>query len=163
MKRINIMVIIVVINFVFQTSFYNYLDIFGTIPNISLIFVVTFAMMTNGIIGGSIGILTGVLYDVMIYDVFGIYTLIYFIIGAVIGSFSQYVNKENYALYSLVTLLSTLFFHTLLYILLFFLKYDVQNIGYIIKNTLLQTTLNALISIFVLKFVVYFLNKVNVK
>lgn len=163
MKKINIMVIIVVINFIFQTSLYNYLDIFGIIPNISLIFVVIFAMTTNGILGGAIGILTGFLYDVMMYDVFGVYTLIYFIIGAVIGSFSEVVNRENYMLYSLATLLSTLFFHALLYILLFFLKYNVGNVSYIIKNTLLQTIFNTLISIIVLKFVIYIFNKFNIK
>nr|WP_312575946.1 rod shape-determining protein MreD [Sedimentibacter sp.] len=163
MKKINIIVILVITNFIFQTSLYNYLDIFGIIPNISLIFVVIFAMMTNGILGGFIGILTGFLYDVMIYDVFGVYTLIYFVIGALIGYFSEEVNKENYTLYSLVTLMSTLFFHILLYIMLFFLKYNVENIGYIIKNILLQTILNTLVSIFVLKFVVYLFNKINVK
>lgn len=163
MKKINIMIIIVVINFIFQTSLYNYLDIFGVIPNISLIFVVIFAMTTNGILGGAIGILTGFLYDVMMYDVFGVYTLIYFIIGAVIGSFSEVVNRENYMLYSIATLLSTLFFHALLYILLFFLKYNVGNVSYIIKNTLLQTIFNTLISIIVLKFVIYIFNKFNIK
>lgn len=163
MKKINIMVIIVITNFIFQTSLYNFLDIFGVIPNISLIFVVIFAMMTNGILGGSIGILTGFLYDVMMYDVFGVYTLIYFIIGAVIGSFSEEMNRENYTLYSLATLLSTLFFHILLYIMLFFLKYNVENVGYIIKNILLQTIFNTFVSIFILKFVVYLFNKFSVK
>lgn len=163
MKKINIMVIIIVINFIFQTSLYNYLDIFGLIPNISLIFVVVFAMMTNGIIGGAFGILTGMLYDIMLYDVFGVYTLIYFIIGSVIGSFSEDVNRDNYTLYSIATMLATIFFHVLLYILLFFLKYNVENVGYIVKNILLQMIFNTVVSIFVLKFVVYILDKFSIK
>jgi rod shape-determining protein MreD len=163
MKKINIMAAIVVINFIFQTSLYNFLDIFGVIPNISLIFVVIFAMMTNGIIGGSIGILTGFLFDIMLYDVFGVYTLIYFIIGAVIGSFSEDVNRENYSLYSLATFLSTIFMHISLYILLFFLKYNIENAGYIFKNIILEVILNTFISILVLKFIIYLFNKFNVK
>lgn len=163
MKKINIMAAIVVINFIFQTSLYNYLDIFGVIPNISLIFIVIFAMMTNGIIGGSIGFLTGALYDIMIYDVFGVYTLIYFIIGAVIGSFSEDVNRENYSLYSLSTLLSTLFMHISMYIMLFFLKYNVEMAGNIFKNIVIEIILNTLVSIIVLKFVIYLFNKFNIK
>jgi len=163
MKKINIMAAIVVINFILQTSLYNYLDIFGVIPNISLIFVVIFAMMTNGVIGGSIGILTGILYDVMLYDVFGVYTLIYFIMGAVIGSFSEDVNRENYSLYSLATCLSTIFMHISLYLVLFFLKYNVVNVGIIFKNIVLEIILNTFISIFVLKFIIYIFNKFNIK
>lgn len=163
MKKINIMAAIVVINFIFQTSLYNYLDIFGVIPNISLIFVVIFAMMTNGIIGGIIGILTGVLYDIMLYDVFGVYTLIYFIIGAVIGSFSEDVNRENYTLYSLATVLSTLFLHGSLYIILFFLKYNVENVASIFKNITFEIILNTFASVFVLKFIIYLFNKFNIK
>jgi len=163
MKKINVMAAIIIINFIFQTSLYNYLNIFGVIPNISLIFVVIFAMMTNGIIGGAVGILTGFLYDIMLYDVFGVYTLIYFIIGAVIGSFSEYVNRENYTLYSLATLLSTLFLHISLYIVLFFLKYNIESVTSILKNIVLEIILNTFVSIFVLKFIIYLFNKFNIK
>lgn len=163
MKKINIMAAIVVLNFIFQTSLYNYLDIFGFIPNISLILVVIFAMMTNGIIGGFVGILTGFLYDVMLYDVFGVYTLIYFIIGAVIGSFSEVVNRENYTLYILTTLLATLFLHTSLYVILFFLRYNVQNFTYILKNLVFEGILNTFITILVLKIVICVFDKLNLK
>lgn len=163
MKKINIMAAIVVLNFIFQTSLYNYLDIFGLIPNISLILVVIFAMMTNGIIGGFVGILTGFLYDVMLYDVFGVYTLIYFIIGAAIGSFSEVVNRENYTLYILTTLLATLFLHTSIYVILFFLRYNVQNFTYILKNLIFEGILNTFISILVLKIVICVFNKFNLK
>jgi len=163
MKKINIMVVIILINFIFQTSLYNYLDIFGIIPNISLIFVVIFAMMSNGIVGGALGLFTGILYDVMMYDVFGVYTFIYFILGAVIGSFSEDINRENYTLYNVITLLATVVFHVLLYILLFFLKYDVENIGYIFKNIILSMIFNSIFSIFVLKIIVHLFNKFGIK
>lgn len=163
MKKLNMMAAIVVINFIFQTSLYNYLNIFDVIPNISLIFVVIFAMMTNGLVGGFIGILTGFFYDIMIYDVFGVYTLIYFIIGSVIGSFSEEINRENYYLYSLTTLLSTLFFHISLYVILFFLRYNVVNSVNIMKNIIFEMVLNTFVSIFVLKFVIYLFYKLKIK
>jgi len=163
MKKIGIMAAIIIINFIFQTSLYNYVNIFGVIPNISLILVVIFAMMTNSIVGGFLGILTGVLYDIMLQDIFGVYTLIFFIIGCIIGSFSEDVYRDNYMLYGLISLLSTIFMHFSLFVILFFLKYRVSNAYYILESIILEIVLNTVISIVILKFVVYIFNKFNLK
>lgn len=163
MKKICIMSSIIIINFIFQTSLYNFAGIFGVVPNISLIFVVIFAMMTNSILGGIFGILTGILFDMMLQDVFGIYTLIFFIIGGVIGSFSEDVNRENYMLYAVSSMLATAFMHFALFIILFFLKYKVENSYYILGNIVLEIILNTILSIIVLKFVEFSFKKLNLK
>lgn len=163
MKKIGIMVAIIIVNFIFQTSLYNYVNIFGVIPNISLILVVIFAMLTNSNMGGFFGILTGVLYDVMLHEVFGVYTLIYFVIGAVIGSFSEYVNRENYILYSAAALLATIFMHFSLFVILFFLKYRVGNSYYILGNIMLEIVLNTAVSVMILKLAEKSFSKFNFK
>lgn len=163
MKKIGTMVAIIIVNFIFQTSLYNYLNLFGVIPNISLILVVIFAMMTNSNYGGFFGILTGMLYDVMLHEVFGIYTLIYFVIGTIIGSLSEYVNRENYILYSAATLLSTVFMHFSLFVILFFLKYRVGNSYNIFGNIVLEIILNTIVSIVLLKFLEKSFSKFNFK
>ncbi|MDD2493829.1 MAG: rod shape-determining protein MreD [Tissierellia bacterium] len=163
MKKIFAMIAIILINFIFQTSLYQFVSIFGVIPNISLILLVIFSMITNGIVGGSLGLLTGLLYDMMLQEIFGIYTLIYFVIGALIGSFSEELNRENYMLYGTATLLSTIFMHLSFFIILFFLKYRIDYSYYILGKIVLEIVLNTILTFFVLKFIVSLFSKLNYK
>ncbi|WP_326909378.1 rod shape-determining protein MreD [Sedimentibacter sp. MB31-C6] len=163
MKKISIMTAIIVINFILQTSFYNFVDLLGVIPNISLILVVIFAIMTGGVTGSFFGLLTGFLYDVMLYDVFGIYSLIYFIIGALVGYHSEEVNRENYVLYCIITVISTVFMHVFLYIILFFLKYNLVSVGIMFRTLTIEIVLNTVFTVLILKFVILLFERISVK
>lgn len=163
MKKFSFMVAIIVVSFIIQTSLFNFFNILGTTPNLSLIIVVIFSLMTNGITGGILGIITGVMYDAMIYDVFGIYTLIYFFIGSIIGTYSNDILRENYAAYTTITALSTIVSHFLLYIILFFMKYRVGIAGNILSSILIEIVLNTVLVIFVLKLIILIFDKLNIK
>ena len=163
MKKIFTMIFIVLINFIFQTSLYNFIDIFGVLPNISLILLVIFSMMTNGFLGGFLGLFTGFLYDVMLQEVFGVYTLVYFVIGALIGNFSEELNRENYILYGTATFLSTIFMNLFLFVILFFLKQGIDTSYYFLGKIILEIILNTVLSLFVLKFIVFLFSKINFK
>ena len=154
MKKFSLMSAVIVISFILQTSFFSFFNILGTVPNLSLVLVVIFALMTDRVKGGILGIITGVLYDAMIYDVFGIYTLIYFIIGSTAGAYSDDMLRENYAVYAATTAVATL---------LFFLKYRVGNVTDIFGSIILEVVLNVILSILVLKFVTMVFDKLNVK
>lgn len=163
MRKFGIMTVFVVLSFILQTSLFNFFNIFGTIPNVSLILIVVFAMMSNGIAGGIIGIVTGVMYDAMLYNVFGIYTLVYFVIGAVVGSYSDSMMRENYVAYCAVTGISTVVMHLILYLVLFFLRYSVDNAVFIMRSILLEAAMNTVLAVFVLKFIIFIFDRLNVK
>ena len=163
MKKFSLMTAIIIVGFIIQTSLLNFFNIFGTVPNISLTIVVIFALMSNSITGGILGIITGILYDTMLYDVFGVYTLIYFIIGSIIGTYSDDMIRENYAAYTTVTAISTLVSHFLVYLILFFLKFRVGFISNILGSILIEIVINSVLVIFVLKFVLLIFNKLNIK
>jgi rod shape-determining protein MreD len=120
-------------------------------------------MLSDGLTGGILGFMTGMLYDAMIFDIFGVYTLIYFFIGAITGSFSDDMLRENYLVYGTITGLSTLVMHFLLYLILFFLRFRVQTAGSILPGIILETVINAVLAVFVLKFVIYIFDLFKVK
>lgn len=157
------MAAIIVVSFIIQTSFFNFFNILGTVPNLSLILVVIFSLMTDGITGGILGVITGLMYDSMIYEVFGVYTLIYFFIGSIIGTYGDDMLRENYAAYTTVTALSTVVMHFILYIILFFLRYRVGNIGSIFGSILIEIVFNTVLTVFVLKLIILIFDKLNVK
>ncbi len=163
MKKFGLMASMIVTGFVIQTSLLGFFNIFGVIPNISLMLVVIFSMMSDGVTGGILGIMTGVLYDTMIYDVFGIHTVIFFVIGALIGNYSEYMLRENSASYAVVTAISTAVMHFLTYLILFFLRYKVGNAGGILYGIVIEILLNTVLVIFLLKVVIRVFNKLNVK
>lgn len=163
MKRFGLMASMIVTGFVIQTSLLGFFNIFRTIPNIPLMLVVIFSMMSDGVTGGILGIMTGVLYDTMIYDVFGIHTVIFFVIGALIGNYSEYMLRENSASYAVVTAISTAVMHFLTYLILFFLRYKVGNAGGILYGIVIEILLNTVLVVFLLKVVVRVFNKLNVK
>ncbi|HCX63535.1 MAG TPA: rod shape-determining protein MreD [Clostridiales bacterium] len=163
MKKFSLMASVIILSFIIQTSLLNHFAVFNTTPNLSLTVLVVFAMMSNGIAGAIIGLFTGMLYDAMIYDVFGVYTLIYFIIGAVIGNYSEDMIRESYVVYTTVTGISTFVMHFSLYVILFFLKYRMSYAGSIINNIFIETILNMILVVFVFKFTNFLFDKLNVK
>ncbi len=163
MKKFIFMSSSIIIGFVLQTSLIGFFDFFNVTPNISLLLLVIFAMLTDGIRGGIMGILTGILYDVMIYDIFGLYTLIYFLTGAIIGTISDEILRENRFVYSLAAGLSTIAMHLLLYFILFFLRFRVHSVQSLLPYILIETFLNAVFVIFVLRFFKYLSDRFNVK
>jgi len=163
MKRIMLMITIIIINFILQTSLFGLFGFTTLVPNLSLILLVIFAMMTDGFTGGVLGIITGALYDGMLYDVFGIHTLIYFLIGAVVGAFSVDMIRENYIAYGVVTGISTGVMHLLMYLILFFLRYRTEYAVNILSIIIIEMIINTVLVIFVLKFILYLFNKLNIK
>lgn len=163
MKKILIMAAIILINFILQTSLNSFLDIFGVIPNISLILVVIFSVMTNGVIGGILGLFTGILYDIIFYEVFGIFTLIYFIIGALSGYFSEEINKENYSMYCTIVFFATILMNFSLYLISFFLNYNIVKPYIFLGKNILEIILNTVLTILIMKLIVNIFSKLNIK
>lgn len=163
MKKISFMLFVIIFCFIIQTSIFSFLNFFNVIPNFSLIALVIFAVMSDGFTGGILGFLTGLLYDAMIYDVFGIFTLIYFFIGAIIGTLGKDMIRENYIVYSAITGISTVVLHFLLYLILFFLKFDVGFAAGKLSYLLIETLINSVLVVFFLKIILYLFDKLNIK
>lgn len=163
MKKIILMSSLIVLGFIFQTSFIVFFNYFNIIPNFSLILLVIFAMLSDGITGGILGFMTGIMFDAMIYDIFGVYTLIYFFIGAIIGNINDDMLRENYLVYSTVTGISTVVMHFLLYLILFFLRFRVQLAVGILPRIFFEAVINSVLVIFVLKIVLYLFDRFKVK
>lgn len=162
MKRVYIFLIIL-INFILQTSLYNFVEIFGEIPNISLILVVIFAINSNEIEGSIIGIVTGLLYDIMVMNVIGINTLIYFVVGIAFGYIGDELNKENTITYVFMTFLASIVWQILMCIILFFLRTNTISTGSIFVQMFIQIALNTVLAGLIYNLVVFIFNKLNVK
>ncbi len=162
MKKV-IMIVIVILNFILQTSLYHFIGCFGIIPNVSLALVVVFALYSDSITGAFLGIITGLLYDIMMIDVFGIYTLLFFLVGSIVGLINEDVNKENAFSFFWITLISAVVWHLLMYIILFFLGLEYKEITLITGNIIFEIIVDAALAAALSKFMLYLFNKFNIK
>lgn len=163
MKKKWTMIIAIIITFILQTSLFNYFRLANVRVNFPLILLVVFAIQTDAINGALLGMLTGILYDTMIFDVFGVYTLIYFIIGSIIGSFNSELIRENNLVYSLITAISTFFGNILLFLILFFLKYSFENWLLTLSKIILETLLNSIFVLVILSIVKLIFTKLKIR
>jgi len=151
MLRYFIITIVVLLNFLFQSTLFQYFSILGVVPNTSLILIVSFALISGKRTGAIIGICIGLLQDIFFCDVIGVNTLIYFIIGYLVGLTDQKVFKENMFLPFAFTGLSTLFYHIAYFFFMYFLSVSVQFMKLINDVVFIEMIYNSIISIFIYK------------
>lgn len=145
------MFLIVLINFIFESTLLQYFAILGVMPNTSLILIICFAVLGGKKIGGSLGIILGLLEDAFFYNVIGVHALIYFIIGYSIGIVEKKVFKENLFLPLLFTFISTIGFHVIYFVFMYFLSIDVSFIKLMKEVVIVEALYNSVLSVFFYK------------
>lgn len=130
------MFIIIVINFILQCTVFQYVNILGIIPNTTLIIVVSIAILKGRHIGGVVGLFAGFLQDIMFSSTIGPNAFVLFFIGYLVGMTDQKIYKESLLVPFIATVLSTLAYHSLYYVLIFFLGSNIR-FSYFFKRVLL--------------------------
>ena len=79
---------ILLVSFIFQSTILQFTTVFGVVINLTLVMLVVMSLQTNEIYGGTLGLMLGMLNDLLYYQSFGINSLIFLIIGFSLGSLS---------------------------------------------------------------------------
>ena len=114
--RYFIYVVLILINFILQTTLFDYIDIINVKPNTMVILVVSFAFMRGEIEGGIIGFLSGFLIDCFFGQILGLNAFIGLIIGFLCGKIFNEFYKDSI----FIPFFLTLFFSVLSNLLFFF-------------------------------------------
>ena len=99
--RIIITTLIVVLNFILQTTLFPYLAIQGVFPNTALIIVTSYSLLRGSKEGALVGAGTGFLMDVFFHTYIGFYTALYLLIGLIFGRSQRSFFREYSADYFL--------------------------------------------------------------
>ncbi len=149
--RYFIIAIIVLANFILESTILQHISLFGVVPNTSLVIIVCISILSGKKTGSVLGLILGFLQDMLFYDVIGVHALIYFIIGYTIGLTDKKVFKENLFLPFVFTALSTFAFHISYYVFMYFLSIDIDLIKFIKNVVIIESIYNSLLSIFIYK------------
>lgn len=150
MKAINI-ILIVLFNFIFQTTIIHYFSFWGVIPNTTLIILVCFSLLRGRKKGAALGLFIGLIQDILFARIIGFNALIYFIVGLTVGTFDDKVFKENSLISVVFVSLSTITYHILYFLFMYFNTINVNIFSLFNKIVLIEVIYNSLLSIIIYK------------
>lgn len=111
---------------VLESTIINRFLIFGVVPNIILILVIIIALSRGFKLGSFIGLVSGLIIDILFAPVIGVNGLIYFFVGFLVGLLEQKFSKDNILIPVIMTVLFTMFYHFLYLFFMFFLNYTIS-------------------------------------
>lgn len=156
--RYLVTIFIVLINFILQSTLFEYISIMGIKPNTAIIIIVSIAFMRGEFEGGLIGFAIGLLQDSFFSSFVGINAFLGMITGAVCGKFFRGFYKENFILPLMLTILSTFLYEIAFYTLSILLR-GYTNIFYFLRIVILpEVAYTAIFSVFVYK-ILYIINQ----
>ena len=113
--RLLITVLIIVLNFILQTTLFPYFAIQGVFPNTALLIVTSYALLRGSKEGALVGAGTGLLMDVFFQTYIGFYTVLYLLTGLLFGRSQRSFFRENYILPILFCAIATICYQAILY------------------------------------------------
>ena len=119
--RVLIMTLLVLFNFVLQTTLFKYIEIFGVIPDTMIILVVCYAVLRGDIEGSIFGFFAGLLVDLTYPQHIGFFALQGALVGYFCGKVYRDFYQENYLIPLLLTFAAMIFCGLTFYILNFLL------------------------------------------
>ncbi|NLW22434.1 MAG: rod shape-determining protein MreD [Tissierellia bacterium] len=143
--------LIIVVNFIFQSTILPYFNIFDVVPNTSLILIVIISLLKGKKTGSLIGLIIGLLQDIIFSPVIGINGFIYFFVGYLIGMIENKLSKDNVLIPFIMTMGATVGYHLLYYVFMYFLAYNISFYSFFRKVVVIEMICNSLLSLVIYK------------
>lgn len=141
----------VLINFIFQSTVLPYFSILGVVPNTALILVILISLDKGKYYGGFTGLLIGLTQDLIFATSIGVNAFIYFFIGYIIGSVEHILTRDNLISPVICSIIGTVFYNITYFFFMYFLSRDIPFISFMKDVLLYEILYNCLVAILVYK------------
>ncbi len=141
---VGVLTIFIILLFMWlQINLFNYFALFGVIPNIGIILIIFISLCAGKNIGAISGFVYGALFDSLFENGFGLYTLLFGLLGFIVG-----ILKGNFAIDNQLSLLIIVSCATTIIeiINIAFLDINDINLLYIFKTIILEVIYNVFLS-----------------
>ncbi len=161
--RIFAVSMILITNFLLQSTLLQHFRVFGIIPNTALILVVHFAILWGKNRGALIGFFAGLLQDIFLGNIFGANALIYMIIGFNVGMLEKAVFKDNPLTPVLFTVVATVIYHISLFSLMYIYQMRTDFVSLLRSVIIIEAIFNGVLSPFIYKRLYEFVKLPHIK
>ncbi|WZL71583.1 rod shape-determining protein MreD [Clostridiaceae bacterium 35-E11] len=155
--------IIIITNFIIQSTLLQHFKVLGIIPNTALIIVVGFAILWGKSRGAMIGFFTGMLQDILLGSLLGVNAMIYMLIGYNIGTFEKNIYKDNNLTPIFFTIISTVLYHLMFYIVMYMTHNQMPILILMRKIIFPEVIYNGIVSTFVYRLLYNLTRYPNIK
>ncbi|MCR4611629.1 MAG: rod shape-determining protein MreD [Lachnospiraceae bacterium] len=157
MRKIVIIALTIVAAYLLQTAVFSHLVLANVTPNILIIVTSAFGFMRGRKDGMFVGFFCGILLDLASGTLFGLYALVYMLIGYLNGLFEKLFYGDDIKLPILLIGISDFLYSIIIYIIFFLVKGRFDILFYLKSIILPEIVYTILVSI-VLYFILYRLN-----
>jgi rod shape-determining protein MreD len=154
-RRVITLALLIIINFVLQSTVFGYHSAHSITPNLLLILTMSFGIMRGRREGMLVGFFCGLLVDIFFNTLLGPYMLLYMVIGYVNGFFHQNFMLEDVLFPLIVVIVDDYVFNTCVYVFAYMLKNRLEYGSYFVKIILPEMLATALLTIIIYKLYVY--------
>ncbi len=141
----------IILNLLLQSTVLPYFEILDKVPNTGLIIVVIIALAKGRYYGGLLGILIGLLQDVLFSTVIGVNSIIYFFAGYLIGYVEDTFARNSLINIIIFTALGTIYYNIFYSLYMYFLNRPVTFILAVKSVFSFEVIYNCIIAILVYK------------
>ena len=145
------------LSFVLQSTTSEYIEILGVVPNLTIIIIVSFAVLRLEVEGAIVGFFAGLLQDLFFGNVIGLNAFLYMLIGYMCGKPFKDFYKENYLLPVFLVSGGTFFYNFSYYILNFFFRGRIVFLQYLRLIILPEIFYNIILTLPIYG-IIYFIN-----
>ncbi len=142
-----ILTIVILLNFFLQSSIFPYISVFGIVPNTALIIVISIALYKGRFYGGFVGLIIGMIQDIVFSPVIGVNAFIYFFAGYLVGLVENKLTKDNIFIPILFSILGTIYYNFSYYVFMFFLSRNIPFLSFAKDILVIETIYNCVLSI----------------
>ena len=151
--RIFVLALIVLLNFILQTTLFRWIAIAGIIPNTALIIVVCYAILRDDTEGALVGFFSGLLQDLLFGRIIGTSAFLMMIIGYFSGKPFRDFFKETYIVPIILVAIAGLSYEFMYYVINFLLQGRTNFMRYLGQIILPTVAYNLIISVFIYRLI----------
>jgi rod shape-determining protein MreD len=108
--RIAVTGLIIFINFILQSTLFDYISIGATKPNTAVVIIVCYAILRGDVEGSIVGFISGLIHDIFFGRVIGLFALLGALIGFFCGKPFKNFYSESFMLPIILVAVSSLFY-----------------------------------------------------
>jgi len=115
MMRVGCMAVLIIINYVLQSTVFVQLAILGVNPDTAIIFIVSYSILRGDVEGAIFGFFSGLTHDLFGGHFIGLYAMLGMLTGYIVGKPFKDYFKDNYFLPFMVVIAATFAYQMLFF------------------------------------------------
>lgn len=143
--RILIIGLIVLLNFILESTIFQYTRVFGIKPDFTIILITSYAIMRGSAYGGFIGLASGLLQDSIFGSAIGVNGLSYMITGYLIGQSNENVFKDSFVPAIVFNIGAVIIYQHLFFLITYFSKANISYTHALFNVMIPQSIYNAIL------------------